>query len=316
MYIGIDLGGTNIGIGIVDKENNLILKDSIPTRRERGYAEIVQDIVNLINKVIANTNINKREIEGIGIGIPGIVEPQSGIIINSVNLKWKQVPIKKLIEAEFQIPIYIGNDATVAGVAEFEVGAMKGCKSGVLLTLGTGVGAGIIINGKVYDGFNGVGSEIGHMIVGENYYHCNCGRNGCLETFCSSTAIINYAIKLINEGKSSAILEYVEDDISKINGKVIFEAAQNGDSVACQVVDRMVKYLSIGIVNTISVIDPEIFVIGGGLSASGDFLLSKIKQQVLENTYYKEVEVGRVVLSNIGNDGGIIGAANLCKHQK
>lgn len=314
MYIGIDIGGTNIGIGMVDNENNLIYKDSIPTRCESGYREIIKNIIDLIYKVINCTGIHKTEVKGIGIGIPGIVEPKSGIIIDSVNLKWKNVKIMDEIENEFGVPVYVGNDATVAGVAELEVGAMKGYNSGVLITLGTGVGGGIIINGNTYDGSNGIGSEIGHMIVGENYYNCNCGRNGCLETFCSSTAIINYATKLIEEGCNSLMLEYVEDDIKRIDGRIIFKAAENGDNVACEVVDRMVKYLSIGIVNVISIIDPEVFVIGGGLSASGDFLLSKIRQQVLANTYFKEVETGRVVLSNIGNDGGIIGAANLCKH--
>ena len=165
--------------------------------------------MTLISTIIKTNDISKDEIKGIGIGVPGIVNPQNGVVVNCVNLKWDNVDIKKAIEDKLNIPVSLGNDATVAGVAELVVGAMKGCKTGVLITLGTGIGGGIIINGEVYDGFHGIGSEVGHMIVGENYYNCNCGRNGCLETFSSSTAIINYARKLIEEGNGSTITDKI-----------------------------------------------------------------------------------------------------------
>lgn len=315
MYIGIDLGGTNIGIGIVDNENKLIYKDSIPTRRERGFNEIVEDIVDLISRIININNISKEHIQGIGIGVPGIVDPKSGIVIDCVNLRWKTVDIKGIIENNLNIPVSVGNDATVAGVAELVVGAMKGCQTGVLITLGTGIGGGIIINEEVYDGFHGVGSEIGHMIVGENYYHCNCGRNGCLETFSSSTAIINYARKLIEEGNGSTITTRVNGDLNSIDGKIIFDEAKAGDNIAVKVIDRMTNYLAIGIMNIISIIDPEVFVIGGGLSAAGEYLVSIIRDKVSKIPYYKGMNTGKIVLSQIGNDGGIIGAAALCRYR-
>ncbi len=314
MYIGIDLGGTNIGIGVVDDDNQLIYKDSIPTRKGLDFEEIADDIIELIKNAIYSSNITKNEVKGIGIGVPGIVNPKTNMIIECVNLKWKNVHIKEYIEAAIDIPVFIGNDATVAGVAELAIGSMKGFDKGVLFTLGTGIGAGIIINGNVYDGAHGIGAEIGHMIVGDNYFDCNCGRNGCLETFCSSTAIIKYARKLIEEGQASLINNMIENDLEKINGKVIFDAAYKEDALANKVVDRMVKYLSIGIVNTIAVIDPEVIVIGGGLSAAGDFLISKVRKEVSERLYFKDTDVAKIVLSEIGNDGGIIGAANLSKH--
>lgn len=315
MYIGIDLGGTNIGIGIVDDENNLICKESNPTKKERGFNKITEDIVILISKIIKTNNISKDEIRGIGIGVPGIINPQNGVVVNCVNLKWNNVDIKKAIEDKLNIPVSVGNDATVAGVAELVVGAMKGCKSGVLITLGTGIGGGIIINGEVYDGFHGVGSEIGHMIVGENYYNCNCGRNGCLETFSSSTAIINYARKLIEEGNGSTIIDRVNGDLINIDGKIIFEEAKEGDDIARKVIDRMTNYLAIGIMNIVSVIDPEIFVIGGGLSASGEYLLTMIREKLSKISYYNGMDIGKIALSKIGNDGGIIGAAALCRYR-
>ena len=312
MYIGIDLGGTNIGIGIVDGNNNLIYKTSMPTKQNVGFKEIADDMIFLINKVLFDAKLSMDQLKGIGIGVPGIVDPKTFKIIECVNLKWRDVSIKEYIEEIIDVPVFIGNDATVAGVAEYAIGAMKGFNMGVLLTLGTGIGAGIIINKKIYDGAHGIGSEIGHLIVGENYYDCNCGRNGCLETFCSSTAIIRYSQKLIKDGKESIISELVENDLSKINGKIIFQAAKFNDDVANMVIDRMVKYLAIGIVNTISVLDPEVIVIGGGLSAAGDFLLLKLKKEVVKRMYFKGAKISEIVLSKIGNDGGIIGAANLC----
>lgn len=315
MYIGIDLGGTNVGIGIVDNENKLIYKDSIPTKRENGFNDIIEDIIALISKTINVNNIPKSHIQGIGIGIPGIVDPKSQIIIDCVNLRWNNVDIKSAIEEKLSIPVFVGNDATVAGVAELVVGAMKGYHTGVLLTLGTGIGGGIIINGHVYDGFHGIGSEIGHMIVGGNYYNCNCGRNGCLETFSSSTAIIKHARKLIEEGNDSAIITEVKGNLNSIDGKVIFDQAKAGDKVACKVIGRMTNYLAIGIMNIISIIDPEVFVIGGGLSAAGEYLISMLREKVSQKTYYKGMDVGKILLSGIGNDGGIIGAASLCKYR-
>lgn len=313
MYIGIDLGGTNVGLGIVDEDNKILFKDSIPTRRSLKYDEICDDIMDLIKKAVSGLNMELRDVKGIGIGVPGIVNPSNGMVIECVNLKWKNVHVKEYIEEKLNIPVYMGNDATVAGVAEFAIGAMKGYNSGVLLTLGTGIGAGIIVDGKVYDGAHGIGSEIGHVIVGENYFDCNCGRNGCLETFCSSTAIIKYAQKLIEEGNSSSMEDEIQGDLNKINGKLIFDAARKGDKVANTVINRMVKYLAIGIINTVAILDPEVIVIGGGLSAAGEFLLKPIIKEAKERVYFKGAPIADIVLSEIGNDGGIIGAANLCR---
>lgn len=313
MYIGIDLGGTNIGIGIVGDDNKLIYKNAIPTKSNLNFKEICDDIIELIYNSIYSSNIEKNQIKGIGIGVPGIVNPKTNVVLQCVNLKWENVNIREYIEDVVGIPVYIGNDATVAGLAEFAIGSMKSCNTGVLFTLGTGIGAGIIINGKAFDGAHGIGAEIGHMIVGKNYFDCNCGRNGCLETFCSSTAIIKYAKKLIGDGQGSIINDMTENNLEKINGKIIFQAAIKEDYVANEVVDRMVKYLAIGIVNTIAVIDPDVVVIGGGLSSAGDYLLCKIKEEVTKRLYFKEMDVAKIVLSEIGNDGGIIGAANLCR---
>lgn len=311
MYVGVDLGGTNIAVGLVDENSILKYHKSTPTRAERGSKEVIKDIIKLINEAIRDYGINKETVKAIGIGVPGIAEPNSGEVIYCVNLGWNNVPLKQDLEKELNIPVFVDNDATVAGLAEYKIGAMRNCESGVFITLGTGVGGGIVINGKVRSGFNGVGSEIGHMIVGENFYPCNCGRNGCLETFTSSTALINYTIKLISEGNETSIGNKAKGSLQDINGKIIFEAAKEGDYVANKAVDRLVKYLAIGITNIINIIDPEIIALGGGLSGAGDFLLAKVREEVERVRYMKMIPIGKIVLATLGNEAGIIGAAAL-----
>jgi len=310
MFIGVDLGGTNIAIGLVDEEFCLVYENSIPTRSERSPEEVIRDIIAMIKEVIAESD---KEVKAIGIGIPGIAEPGTGNVILCVNLRWANIPLKSILEHEFNIPVFIDNDATVAAVAEYKAGAMKNVSSGVMLTIGTGIGGGIISEGKVIRGFNGIASEVGHMIVGENFYNCNCGRNGCLETFASSTALINYAKKLMQQGNKTIILDMVKGDLEQINGKIIFESAKLGDFVANEAVDRLVRYLAIGINNIAAVIDPEVFVIGGGIASAGQFLLEKVKIAAQEYKYIKAMPIGDIVLAKFNNDAGIIGAAALCE---
>lgn len=311
MYVGVDLGGTNIAVGLVDENSILKYHKSTPTRAERGSKEVIKDIIKLINETIRDYGINKETVKAIGIGVPGIAEPNSGEVIYCVNLGWNNVPLKQDLEKELNIPVFVDNDATVAGLAEYKIGVMRNCESGVFITLGTGVGGGIVINGKVRSGFNGVGSEIGHMIVGENFYPCNCGRNGCLETFTSSTALINYTRKLIGEGNETSIVKKTKGSLEEINGRIIFEAAKEGDYVANKAVDRLVKYLAIGITNIINIIDPEIIALGGGLSGAGDFLLAKVQEEVERVRYMKMIPIGKIVLATLRNEAGIIGAAAL-----
>jgi glucokinase len=220
-----------------------------------------------------------------------------------------------MLERKLHKPIYIDNDATVAALAEYESGSMKNCKSGIMLTLGTGIGGGIILNGEVYSGFNGLGAELGHTVVGENFYDCNCGRNGCLETFASSTAIIKYTKKLIVEmNEPTIIIEKAEGNINNINAKIIFDCAKEGDKIATLAVNRLVKYLSIGILNIINFIDPEIIALGGGVSGAGQYLLDMIRDEVRSNKYYDDSPISKIVLAELGNKAGIIGAAMVAKH--
>ncbi|MCX7950694.1 MAG: ROK family glucokinase [Clostridiales bacterium] len=314
MYIGIDLGGTNIAAGLVDETGKIVYSKSTPTLSARGYKDVIADINKLVKELIKESNVNREDVKAIGIGIPGLAD-KDGNVIFCVNLGWENIPLRKMMEDELNIPVFIDNDATVAGLAEYEFGAMKGSKNGILLTLGTGIGGGIVLNGEVYSGAHGVGSEIGHMIIGENFYNCNCGKNGCFETFASSTAIIKYAQKLIKEGNTDTkILEKVNGDIEKINAKVIFDSAKEGDKVAKMAVDRLVKYLVIGIFNIVNFMDPEVIALGGGVSNAGEYLLNLVKEEFEKNKYYKTLPAAKIVLAEYKNDAGIIGAAMLGKH--
>lgn len=313
MYIGVDLGGTNIAAGVVNDSGEIMLEMSIPTLSERAADAIINDIKSLILKLIKEFGLSKNEIKGIGIGIPGLADAD-GNVIHCVNLGWNDVPLTSKLKQEFDVPVFVDNDATVAALAENYSGAMKGAESGVLLTLGTGIGGGIVFGGKVYSGFNRVGSEIGHMVIGDNFYDCNCGKNGCFETFASSTAIIKYTKKLLEEtNEESLIRDKINGDIDKLNAKIIFDCAKAGDSLAEKSVRRLVKYLALGIENVISLIDPQVIAIGGGVSNAGQYLLDMVIKEVEKYKNYKELPIGKIVIAKLGNKAGIIGAAMLCK---
>lgn len=315
MNIGIDIGGTNIGAGLVDENLNIIYKVEVPTNKDKGYDFVELEIIAIIEEMIQKALEFNQNIESIGIGIPGIVDVKGHNVIYSANLNWNNVPLCKKLMDKFNILINIENDATLAGIAELVLGVSKGYNTSVFITLGTGIGGGIVINNKVYTGRHGIGSEIGHMIVGENFYDCNCGNNGCLETFASSTAIQKYVINEIQKGANDTLILKKVNSFDKIDTKLIFECAKLGDELANKAVDRMVKYLTIGIANIINILDPDIIAIGGGVAKAGEFFLAKIKNLLPKYILFKDLNHAEIKLSTLGNDAGIIGASMLHKYK-
>ncbi len=312
MRIGVDLGGTNIKVGAVDWQGKILLQNSRQTKVKRGVGPIIQDIIEQIEEILEKTSTSLEELKSIGIGVPGLVEAKTGKVIYITNMFWWDVELGKTIGNYFNKPTYVDNDAIVAGLAEKIAGSTKGLKNSVFITLGTGVGGGFIINDKVYSGGHGWGSEIGHMVLGENFYTCNCGQNGCWETFVSATAIIRYTKKRIAEGMNdSLIVKMVNGNLEDLEGKIIFDAAKQGDKLAMEVVNRFIKYLAIGIVNIYNIIDPECIAIGGGLSKAGDFILKPLREEVNKRVFSKEIKYGDILLAELGNNAGIIGAAFL-----
>lgn len=314
MYIGVDIGGTNITAGLVSIDGNIQYQKSCPTLPSRGWDIVVQDIINLVRDIINQVPEN-RDVLGIGIGVPGVADKKTGYVVNCVNLGWKSVPLSKTLEKEFNKPVYVDNDASVAALAEFENGALKGTQNSILITLGTGVGGGFIINGKLYGGTNNICSEIGHMVIGENFYDCNCGKNGCFETFSSATALIKHTKKLMEEtDEDTFIRNHLGDDLDKLDAKIIFDCAKAGDKLALSSVNRFIDYLVIGITNLINILDPEIIALGGGVSKAGDYLLELINNTIHEKILFKDMPYSKIVIAEHGNDAGIIGSAMLCKH--
>ena len=311
MKIGIDLGGTHIGAGLVNDKGDIIMRETVATSTDHEYTVVLDQIKTLIQKIQVQAR-NQYTITQVGIGIPGILTRDNTLILECPNLGWKKVALKKDLETLITLPVYMGNDASVAGIAENVYGSTKGYHNAVFMTIGTGVGGSIIINDQIITGVHGVASELGHMIITENYYDCNCGKNGCLETFSSATAIIKLAQQRISEGAKSTILKRASSQLKAINAKHVLDAAiEDQDPVGLECLESLATHLGIAIANLNDILDPEIFSIGGGVSQAGEKLLDVITQAVALRLTYPDIAVPKIVLAKLGNDAGIIGAAYL-----
>lgn len=311
-YIGIDLGGTNIAVGIVNEEGRIIAKAETPTLASRPYPELVRDMAGCARKAMEEAGLTDDDIHSIGIGIPGVANKE-GVVIFCTNLGWRNVPIRAEIQQYINKPVFIDNDATVAGWAEYQAGVSRGTNSSVFLTLGTGLGSGIVINGKIWAGTHGAGGELGHLVIEVDGVPCTCGKRGCAERYCSATAIIRMAREACADAPNCAIMRAVDGNMDKINAKVVFDAAKEGDSVAMQVFNRFIKYLTIAINNVISFLDPDMIILGGGVSRAGDFLLDAVKAALPDYIFYPTLGAPELRIASLGNEAGIIGAALLGK---
>lgn len=311
VYIGIDVGGTGVQVGVVSEQGQILATDSFPTGVGRPYQEMVQDMVRCTKSAVTKAGLTLEDVKSIGLGIPGIADAKTGTVIFCTNLGWRDIPLRAEIQKYIDKPVYIDNDATVAGLAESVAGVSANTESSVFLTLGTGVGGGIIIHGKVWSGSHGVGSEIGHMILKMGGEPCTCGNHGCVERYCSATAIIRMAREAVKEHPESAILTAAKGDPANINAKIVFDAAKAGDPVGMQVFREYVSYLAQAISNIIQFLDPEVIALGGGVSKAGDFLLNAVREEVPHYLLYKNIPAARIELAKLGADAGIIGAAML-----
>lgn len=307
MYIGIDLGGTNIAIGIVNDKGEVLKKDSVPTLLPRDYKEIVKDMAALINKIISEMGISQEEIEGIGMGCPGTVDSENGVITYANNLNMHNVPIAEEMRKYFDKPISVINDANAAAYGEYIVNG-DNVDSFVFITLGTGVGGGIVLNKKIYSGFNSAGAELGHITLVHGGEPCNCGNVGCWEAYASVTALIEQTQKAMSENPDSLMHELSKKE-GKVSGRTSFDAAKMGDVVGKQVVDKYIEYVSSGLVSIINIFQPEKLVIGGGISKEGDYLLDPIKEYSFSHEYNKYMKKVDISIATLFNDAGIIGAA-------
>ena len=312
-YVGIDLGGTNIVAGVVDENYNIIAKASTKTNCPRPEKEIADDMARMAIEAVKNAKLTMDQIEWIGVGTPGIANSETGIIEYSNNLGFKNTPMVKYIQESIDKPVFIENDANAAAYGEFVAGAAKGAKNAVCITLGTGVGGGIIIDGKIYSGSNFAGAEIGHTVIEVDGAQCSCGRKGCFEAYSSATGLIRMTKEAIAEHPDSIMAKTAEEK-GKVTARTSFDCMRAGDKYAKAVVDKYIKYLAAGITNTINIFQPDILCIGGGVCNEGDPLLLPMKELVAKEVYTRNSPKNtEIVIAKLGNDAGIIGAAFLGK---
>lgn len=311
MYIGIDLGGSNIAVGLVGRNGFILKKESIPTQPQRHYTEILEDMAKLSLQVIEEAGYSVADVEAIGIGSPGTPDKDNGILVYTNNIDFNDVPMRAEIRKYIDLPVFIDNDANCAALAEAVAGAAAGTKHSVTITLGTGVGGGIIIDKKIYSGFNDSGAEMGHIVIEVDGHPCTCGRRGCWEAYASATGLIRQTKEAAKQNPDSLICELVENDIDKINGKTAFDAAKAGDVIGKQVLETYIKYIGVGLTNVINIFQPEVLAIGGGICKEGEYLLAPLRKYVEREVYCKQVAQTQIKTAMLGNDAGIIGAAML-----
>lgn len=312
-YLGVDLGGTTIKAGLVDETGKIVKKMSIPTKRERSAEEVIKDMAMLCKDVLSSEGLTEKDIDSIGIGNPGIASAEEGIIYSSPNLNFDHVNVRQEIQKYLDVDVYVENDANCAALGEALKGIAKGEKSVIVVTLGTGVGGGIVNNGKVERGsFCGAG-EIGHqVIVFEGGEQCGCGRKGCWEQYASATALIRQAKKAVAEHPESKLLGYTKTgNAEDINAKNVFDAAQAGDETAQAVLDKYFKYIACGVANLINIMEPTMIVLGGGMSAQKQYLTEPVKEYVQKEMLGGLSLKTKIEAATLGNDAGIIGAAFL-----
>ena len=309
-YLGIDLGGTNVAAAVVDGEGTILGKVSLPTPRT-GAEDVADQMAAAARAAAEQAGITLEQVESVGIGSPGTIEPSEGLIKFWSNLDFENVPLTALMAERLNKPIYLENDANAAALGEYAAGAGKGSQSMVAITLGTGVGGGAVLGGKLYTGFNYAGMEVGHFVIEHNGRPCTCGRKGCFEAYCSATALIKRTREVMEKNPDS-LLWQLAGSLDKVNGRTPFDAAAQGDAAAGKVIDEYVDYLGCGVASLVNIFQPEVFCIGGGPSAQGETLMAPVRYILNREDYARNsVHRTRLVRAALGNDAGIIGAALL-----
>lgn len=312
LYIGIDLGGTNICAGITDENGNILLKASTPTMNGREYEDIIDDMANLAKKLMKELNVSEKDVESVGIGLPGLIDKKMGVSIYANNLNFNNVNLVEEMKKRINLPCYIENDANCAAIGENVCGVAYGNKNIIYITIGTGVGAGIIINGKVFDGSFGGGGEAGHMVIVAEGEECTCGRKGCWEAYASASALRREGRIAAAKYPNSKIYDLVDGNIKLIDAKTVFDAADLGDEVAAEIIDMYIKYVAVGLVNLVNIFQPEAIIIGGGVCAQGDKVIEPLKKILKEKVYGGDLKT-KIAVAALGNDAGVVGAAMLGK---
>lgn len=312
MRIGIDMGGMSIKFGLVNEKNQIVDKIVIPTRLDIPAEKMVDYMTEAVLKLLEKHDLDIRDCTGIGIGSPGTVDDKTGKILYSNNFGWENVALVSLMQKRLPLPIQIANDADAAALGEVCAGACKGVKSAVMLTLGTGVGGGVILDGKIFHGPLNGGVELGHMVIKAGGEQCTCGRKGCLEAYASATALLRMAKQAAAADSTSIMNRMCGNRLENMDGTIPFEAAAKGDRTAKKVIEEYEDNLATGIVNVINIFRPEVVILGGGIAAQKENLTVPLEEKVRGFCFGgRHGEIAHIVTSELGNDAGIIGAAAL-----
>ncbi|GIN73570.1 glucokinase [Bacillus sp. J14TS2] len=317
MLAGIDIGGTTIKLALISKAGEILTKWEIPTDKTDGGKGIFNDIKNAITEKLAELQIPYEALKAAGVGAPGPVDTEKGILDGAVNIGWKDnFPLRDLMQAALHIPVVIENDANVAALGEMWRGAGSGAKDLICITLGTGVGGGVIVKGDIIHGANGAAGEIGHITsVPRNGYMCNCGKTGCLETVASATGIVRTAKDHLAIYEGDSILKEKLQASGDLSAKDIFDAAKAGDALAKETVGELADHLGLALANIGSTLNPEKIVVGGGVSKAGEFLINEIKQAFVRYAFKPVAQSTEIVLAQLDNDAGIVGAGWLAANK-
>ena len=310
-YVGIDLGGTNLVAGVVDEHCRILAKAETKTRAPRPAEEICADMAAVYRQAVAAAGLAEGAIDWIGVGSPGVIDKAAGQVELAANLGFQGAPVRQLLQALTGKPVYVDNDANAAAYGEFLAGVGRGADSLVMITIGTGIGGGIILGGKIWSGFRYGGAELGHMVIRAGGRRCTCGREGCMEAYCSATGLIQTTREAM-EGAPDSLLWQIGGDLDGVSGRTAFQAADRGDAAAQAVLERYIDDFACGVANVINLLQPEVIAIGGGISREGERLVGPIRERALRVVMSRHSPQNtRILPAALGNDAGIIGAAFL-----
>ncbi len=310
MRIGIDLGGTNTVVSLCQEDGKMLCKKGLPTRTGQPE-QMKEDMKTLALALCQEQGITPDAVTQIGIGVPGTFEKETATLVFGTNLGMNNVCFAQAFAPEFACPVKLDNDANCAALGEVIAGAGTGCQNAVMVTLGTGVGGGIVVDGKVYSGCNDVAGEIGHMVVAVDGLPCNCGRKGCLEAYASATGMIRLATMALEKGGESLLREKMQANGGKLTAKMVCDARDEGDALAAEVFDEYCKYLASGLTSLVNILQPEKMIIGGGVAGYGEKLLQPLREIVERDSFHGIGKNTQIVQAVLGNDAGLIGAAML-----
>ena len=315
--LAIDIGGTKIISAVISQDGQMLAKERFPTLADEGPQAVIDRMFASIDRLLNQGDMKPSQLHSISIAAAGAINFEKGMITESPNLPgWHNIALRDIMQEKYKLDTFLVNDASAAALGELRFGAGKGVRNLVLLTLGTGIGGGIIIGGELYTGATGGAAEIGHMTIEANGPRCDCGNIGCLESLASGTAVAKEAIERIKSGGKSSLVEMVKGKVEDITAEEVGVAARSGDPLARDIVDRAAFYLGVGLVSLVNIFNPEMIVLGGGMAKMGDILLEPARKLVRERAFTMLAQAVRIVTAQLGNEAGIYGAAAFAFRQK